>query len=361
MSKSDHLREPVEHIDISRIDASTIVDMMARMSTSARDLARGARLYVEMVRDPDCTIILCLAGSLFSAGLKRAVADLVRRNMVDVIVSTGANIVDQDFFEALGFRHYMGSASADDAVLQAVRVDRIHDTYIDEDELRVCDATVRQIADGLEPRACSSREFIRELGGFLERRDGADDSVVRAAFQAGVPVFVPAFSDCSAGFGLMEHQHARPAAHVTIDSVKDFLELTKIKAAAQETGLLMIGGGVPKNFAQDCAVGTAFLGSPERAHKYAVQVSVADPRDGGLSGSTLREAHSWGKVSLAQEQMVYCEATIAFPLIAAYAWQRAEPEGRAQRHWSCLLDGFRSPESQICLRHNGRERVRQTQ
>jgi deoxyhypusine synthase len=358
MSKADYLRERVESIDISRIDAVPLLDMMSRMSYSARDLARAARLYADMVRDPECTVVLCLSGSLFSAGLRMAVVDLVRNAMVDVIVSTGANIVDQDFFEALGFRHYLGSASADDAALQAAHVDRIYDTFIDEDELRMCDDTVRRIADGLEPRAYSSREFIREMGRFLERRATKDDSVILAAFQSGVPIFVPAFSDCSAGFGLMEHQHAHPGAHVVIDSVKDFAELTRIKAAAKETGLLMIGGGVPKNFAQDCAVGTAFLGSPERAHKYAVQVTVADARDGGLSGSTLREAHSWGKVSLVHEQMVYCEATIAFPLIAAYALRKAEPGARAARHWGCLLDGHRSVDEAVCVRHNGHHPVK---
>lgn len=338
MSKDAFLRETVEHVDIARIDAVPILEMMGRMAFSARELARAARIYEKMLADRDCSIILCLAGSLFSAGLKRVVLDLVRNNMVDVIVSTGAIMVDQDFFEALGFRHYVGDPAGDDRRLQEARVDRIYDTYIDEDQLRICDDTVREIADGLEPCAYSSREFIAELGRHLETREGGADSVTLAAWKAGVPVFVPAFADCSAGFGLIEHQHARPERHVVLDCVKDFLEFARIKAAAAETGLLMIGGGAPKNFAQDCAVATAFLGREERAHKYAVQITVADARDGGLSGSTLREAHSWGKVALENEQMVFCEATIAFPLMAAYALQRGTWKGRAPRRWADMLE-----------------------
>ncbi|GAB4336676.1 MAG: hypothetical protein OHK0047_26160 [Leptolyngbyaceae cyanobacterium] len=113
-----------------------------------------------MLRDPDCAIILCLAGSLFSAGLKLVVYDLICHNMVDVIVSTGANIVDQDFFEALGFYHYVGDPLADDELLRQHGIDRIYDTYIDEHQLRVCDMTIAEIAASLEKRPYSSREFI---------------------------------------------------------------------------------------------------------------------------------------------------------------------------------------------------------
>lgn len=338
MTKSDHLRETVEHLDIRTIDAAPLLDGMARMSYSARDLSRAARILVRMIRDPDCTILLCLAGSLVSGGLRRVILDLVRHGMVDGIVSTGANIVDQDFFEGLGFRHYLGDPRADDRELQRLRISRIYDTYIDEDQLCACDDTIRALADSLEPRAYSSREFIREMGRHLREHSPDQGSIVQECYEQGVPIFVPAFSDCSAGFGLIEHQHTRPERHVTIDPVKDFLELARVKAAAPATGLFMIGGGVPKNFAQDVAVGTEFLGVPPKPHRYSVQVTVADARDGGLSGSTLREAHSWGKVAIEEEQMVFCEATIALPLLAAYAWQSHAWKGRAPRAWGGFLD-----------------------
>jgi deoxyhypusine synthase len=273
-----------------------------------------------------------------SAGLRQVIHDLVAHNMVDAVVATGANIVDQDFFEGLGFHHFVGDIRADDAVLREMAIDRIYDTYIDEDQLRICDATIGKIADALPARPHSSREFIREMGRYLVEKGLGDGSIVRTAFEKDVPIFVPAFSDCSAGFGLVHHQWHHPQAHVSIDSAKDFLELTRIKLNSGETGLLMVGGGVPKNFAQDIVVAADILGREVPMHKYAIQITVADERDGGLSGSTLREASSWGKVALEQEQMVYSEATLAFPLIAGYAYHKKAHEGRSEKRFNKLLD-----------------------
>jgi len=251
--------------------------------------------------------------------------------MVDAIVSTGANIVDQDFFEGLGFRHYLGSPALDDNELRELAIDRIYDTLIDEDQLRVCDQTIGRIADGLEPRPHSSREFIGAMGRHLQAHDLGRDSITRAAFEKGVPIFCPAFSDCSAGFGLVMHQVAHPGACLTLDSARDFLELTRVKLAFQDTGLLMVGGGVPKNFAQDTVVAAELLGHEAPMHKYAVQLTVADERDGALSGSTLKEASSWGKVSTTYEQMVFGEATLTFPLLAGYAYHQGAWAGRSER------------------------------
>ena len=252
--------------------------------------------------------------------LKRFVYDLVANNMVDAIVSTGAIMVDQDFFEALGFKHYIGTPFSDDNELRDLHIDRIYDTYIDEDELRVCDDTTAEIFDSLDPRPYSSRELLWEFGKYLDNHGGpkVDDSVVYAAYKNNVPIFVPAFSDCSAGFGIIMHQHKNPEKHVSIDSGKDFYELTQIKLHNDETGIFMIGGGVPKNFTQDIVVAADILKEDAQMHKYAIQITVADVRDGALSSSTLKEASSWGKVETTFEQMVYSEATLAMPLIAGY-------------------------------------------
>src|SRR5438105_5577374 len=319
-TKSELLVDVIEHIDIKKHNVVPLVEAMSKMAFSARDLARAADIYDAMLREEDCAIILCLAGSLISAGLQNVIVDLVRHNMVDAIVSTGAIIVDQDFFEALSFKHYKGEINTEDDVLRRVNIDRIYDTYIDEDQLRVCDATCAEIADKLEPRPYSSREFIREMGQHLKDNAKNRSSVVLAAFEKNVPIFCPAFSDCSAGFGLIRHQWHHPNRHVSIDSAKDFLELTKIKIESKQSGLLMIGGGVPKNFAQDTVLAADYLGFDVGMHKYAVQITVADVRDGALSGSTLKEANSWGKVDQGAEQMGYAEATLALPLIGAYAW-----------------------------------------
>jgi deoxyhypusine synthase len=331
MKKQELFSKTVEHIDIKKMNAVPMVEAMGKMAFQARNLNRAAEIYNRMIEDEDCAIILCLAGSLISAGLKQVIIDLLENRMVDVIVSTGANIVDQDFFEALGFRHYQGSTMLDDNTLRDLAIDRIYDTLIDEDELRVCDHTIGEIADSLEHRPYSSREFIHEMGSFLNERHPEANSIVLTAFRSDVPIFVPAFSDCSAGFGLVMHQTANPDEHVSLDSAKDFLELTRVKLASKETGLLMIGGGVPKNFAQDIVVAAELLGEEAPMHKYAIQVTVADERDGALSGSTLREASSWGKVSTSYEQMVYCEATVALPLLASYAYHKGGWKAREAR------------------------------
>src|SRR6266851_1673332 len=185
--KSDLLVEVVEHINIREHNVVPLVEAMSKMAFSARDLGRAAQIYEAMLRDEDCAIILCLAGSLISAGLKNVIVDLVRNNMVDAIVSTGAIIVDQDFFEALGFKHYKGDIFMSDDVLRRLAIDRIYDTYIDEDELRICDATCGEIADALPPRPHSSREFLREMGKHLSAHAKNRASVVLSAYEKKVP------------------------------------------------------------------------------------------------------------------------------------------------------------------------------
>lgn len=332
-TKKDYLKEVIKHIDIKEHNVIKLVDSMEQMAFSARDLNRAAKIFEKMVADPDCTVILTLAGSIFSAGLKKVVYDLVSNNMVDAIVSTGALMVDQDFFEALGFKHYIGSPFVDDNEMRELHIDRIYDTFIDEDELRICDETTEKIFNSLEPRPYSSRELLWHFGKYLDENGGpkVDDSVIYAAYKKNVPIFVPAFSDCSAGFGIVMHQHNNPEKHVSFDSGKDFYELTQVKLNSKETGIFMIGGGVPKNFTQDIVVAADILQENAPMHKYAVQITVADVRDGALSSSTLKEASSWGKVETTFEQMVYAEATLAMPLIAGYAYHKGVWKNRVAR------------------------------
>ncbi len=337
MKKSDLLQNPVEHYDIKSVNVVPMIEMMEKTAFQARNLARAARIVDEMVCDRECGIILTLAGSLISAGQKHIILDLMRSNMVDAIVSTGANIVDQDFFEGLGFRHYQGSPFASDNDLRERHIDRIYDTFIDEDELRVCDETICKIANTLQPRPYSSRAFIYEMGKYLDQHAPSADSIVLEGYRRSIPIFVPAFSDCSAGFGLVFHQVSRQRsgeAYVSIDSVADFRELTQIKVESGVTGLIMLGGGVPKNFVQDIVVSAEFLGYDVEMHRYAVQLTVADERDGALSGSTLREANSWGKVDLGKEQMVYGEITVTLPLIAGYAYHKGNWRNRKARKFN---------------------------
>lgn len=341
--KAELLSRPVEHIDITRFDGRSLVDAWEKMSFTSRDAARATRILNQTVEDTDCAIILTLAGSTSAGGCMHVWRDMVRYNMVDAIVATGASIVDMDFFEALGFKHYQALDVPDDRVLRDLYIDRIYDTYIDEDELQATDEALFQIADSLEGRPYSSREFIREMGRWLAsghaRKEG---SLVQECFEQDVPIFCPAFSDSSAGFGLVKHQVERMKSgtpYLTIDSVADFRELTEIKIKAGSTGLFMVGGGVPKNFAQDTVVCAEILGHEDvEMHKYAVQVTVADVRDGACSSSTLKEACSWGKVDVALEQMVFAEASSVVPIMVSDTYHRGGWKAREPRRYGALWD-----------------------
>ena len=339
MKKNDFLKERVQHIDIKSFDSTKIIESMKNMSFTARDTAEAADILIKMINDEECTIMLCIAGSTSAAGCMQVYVDMVKHNMVDVIVATGATIVDMDFFEALGFQHYKGNQYVDDKILRELYIDRIYDTFIDEEQLQVCDNTVKEIADSLSPRAYSSREFIYEMGKYLvNNKAKKPDSLVQAAYENEVPIFCPAFSDSSAGFGLVKHQVENKENHISIDSVKDFRELTEIKIKSDVSGLFMIGGGVPKNFAQDTVVCAEILGEESSMHKYAVQITVADVRDGACSSSTLKEAHSWGKVNTLFEQMVYAEATSVLPLIISYVYHGRSWEKRAPKKLNKIFD-----------------------
>ena len=336
-SKKDFLSKEVEHIDITSFDARKIISSMEKMSFVSRETANAANIFNDMIKDKDCTIFLTLAGSTSAAGCMHIYRDMVKYNMVDAIIATGASIIDMDFFEALGFKHYQGSQFQDDKELRKNYIDRIYDTYIDEDELQICDKSIGEIADSLEPKSYTSREFIHEIGKYLKNNAKKKNSLIETAYDNGVPIFCPAFTDSSAGFGLVMHQERNPKKHLTMDSIREFRELTEIKIKSKGSGLFMIGGGVPKNFVQDTIICAELLGKEVDMHKYAVQITVADSRDGACSSSTLKEASSWGKVDVTKEQMVFAEATSVLPLIASDAYHRGEWKNRSRKNFSKIF------------------------
>jgi deoxyhypusine synthase len=337
-TKNDYLQKTVEHIDPLSFNAVPIIEQMGTMAFQARNLGRASSIVDKMVEE-DLTVILTLAGCTISAGMKKCLTQLLKDNIVDVIVSTGATMVDMDFFEGLGFKHYIGSPMVDDEELRSLHIDRIYDTFIDEDDLRICDEATREVADSLERRPYSSRELMHAFGKYLADRGKGGDSVLRLAYEKQIPIFVPSFSDCSAGFGFVHHQVQNPEQHVTHDSVADFRELTQIKVESGETGMVVIGGGVPKNFTADTVVCAEVLGHDVAMHKYAIQLTVADERDGALSGSTLKEAHSWGKVSDRAEQMVFGEFSLTFPLMVSYLHHKGTWKKRKERRLNEIFRG----------------------
>ena len=336
-NKKSLLKSEVEHIDITSFDSRKIIESMKKMSFTSRDTAKAAEIYNEMIKDRNCSIFLTIAGSTSAGGCMNLYADLVKYNMVDAIVATGASIIDMDFFEALGFKHYQGDQFQNDKILRENYIDRIYDTYIDEEQLQICDKTIYEIANKLPPKSNTSREFIKEMAKFLKKNAKKKNSLIEVAYDHNVPIFCPAFTDSSAGFGLVMHQEQNPSKHITIDSIREFRELTEIKLKSKDSGLLMVGGGVPKNFVQDTVVCAELLGKKVDMHKYAIQITVADTRDGACSSSTLKEASSWGKVDTSKEQMVFAEATSVLPLIASDVYHQKFWQNRERKNFSNLF------------------------
>ena len=336
-NKKSLLKSEVEHIDITSFDSRKIIESMKKMSFTSRDTAKAAEIYNEMIKDKNCSIFLTIAGSTSAGGCMNLYSDLVKYNMVDAIVATGASIIDMDFFEALGFKHYQGNQFQNDKILRDNYIDRIYDTYIDEEQLQMCDKTICEIANKLPPKTYTSREFIKEMGKYLKKNAKKKSSLIEVAYDHNVPIFCPAFTDSSAGFGLVMHQEQNPSKHITIDTIREFRELTEIKLKSKDSGLLMVGGGVPKNFVQDTVVCAELLGKKVGMHKYAIQITVADTRDGACSSSTLKEASSWGKVDTSKEQMVFAEATSVLPLIASDVYHQKLWQNRQRKNFSNLF------------------------
>ena len=332
----DHsLKKTVEHIDITKYDVTKMVNEMHQTSFTSREIYNACELYKHMLLDEDLTIILTIAGSTQAAGCLKLYRDLVRYNMVDIIVATGASIIDMDLFEGLGNKHYIGSSKADDNILREEYIDRIYDTFISEDDLKQVDNFIAEFANKISDTTMSSREFLNKLGWHLR----TSNSLVQECYKEDVPIFCPALNDSAAGIGLLMHQTNNPDSHLVIDSIKDLRELTYLKVEMQNTGLFMVGGGVPKNFAQDIVVAAESIGHRVPMHQYAIQLTVADVRDGACSSSTLDEASSWGKVDNSNTQMVYGEATSTLPIIANYAYHNSDLKNRKKRK---LHELFRS-------------------
>jgi deoxyhypusine synthase len=346
IDKNKFLEEEIEHIDIKKHDTRALVKAMSKMSFSARDLGRASELYDMMLKDKNCTVILTIAGSTSAAGCMQIYVDMVKNNMVDAIVTTGATIADMDFFEAIGNKHYKGTPDADNTELRKHLVDRIYDTYIDEEELEKSDMTIKEIANGLPKGAYATWEFLYEVGKWLAnnpKRAKKKNSLLQAAYENNVPIFCPGIADSGAGFGLAHHYLENPNDHITVDPVLDFNDIANIKINSKDSGLLMIGGGVPKNFAQDIVIAAEMqIGKEVDMHKYAVQITVADVRDGALSSSTLKEAGSWGKVNKAYEQMVFAEATTVLPLLAGYAYHTGSWKKRKSAKLATKIKGYRN-------------------
>ncbi len=336
-SKKKLLQEPIQQLDLTK--TKTIADLVTAyrgMSIQARNIGDCALVFEKMLTDKERPIIMLgLAGPLVAAGLRKVIRDMIEFNMVDVVVSTGA-ILYQDFYQAHGYGHFKGSPNADDTVLRDHYIDRIYDTYVDEEKFIELDTWIGDQAAELAGKTMSTREYLHYLAGFIKD----ENSILYTARKHGVPVFCPAINDSSIGIGLTHHYHMmkeQKKTPMTISSIRDNYELTQIVNKAKRTSAFYVAGGVPKNYINDSVVMTYIFERDTGGHKYALQVTTDVPHWGGLSGSTLAEAQSWGKVNKeANKAMGFVEPSVSVPLIVGYALEKqlAKNRSRAKFEWN---------------------------
>ncbi|MDX1534858.1 MAG: deoxyhypusine synthase family protein, partial [Thermoplasmata archaeon] len=230
-----------------------LVEQFRSGAFQSRALGTAAAILEDALTDrARPTMFLGVAGAMVPGGMRKVISDMVRKGLVDVLVTTGA-IAYHDFYEGLGHRHYRGHPEMDDVLLREHFIDRIYDSLADEAVFRDIDATMAEIAGGLEPRAYSTREFMAILGDRLDD----ETSIVRAAHQAGIPYFVPTYHDSGIGIGLVSHlrertQRGEPPAR--IDLVQDNYEIAQILWKSRARAEFLVGGGVPKNYIQQAEV-----------------------------------------------------------------------------------------------------------
>jgi deoxyhypusine synthase len=333
-TKEELTQVPIEQLDLEKVkNVADLVEAYRKISFQARTLGMCAAVLESAMADPACTVFFGGAGALTPGGMRKVLRDLVEFGLVDVVVTTGA-IAYHDFYEAHGYRHYRSSPDADDIVLREHFLDRVYDTLADESLFRECDDEIADLADHLEPRAYSSREFLWELGKIASKDP---NSLVGACYRKGIPYFVPALNDSSAGIALAKHHHDRVKAGrppIAIDSIKDNYEIAQVKLKSPRTGVFYVGGGTPKNYISQVEVIQEVMGYPENPHMYAAQITTDVPQWGGLSGCTFEESQSWGKFHRnARMAQCHVEATIGLPLIVGYLLQRGVHKKRKQKKY----------------------------
>ncbi|MFA7304987.1 MAG: deoxyhypusine synthase [Methanoregula sp.] len=294
-------------------NVATLLSGMARTGFQGRTLGESMEIWREMLADPECTIFFGLSGAMIPAGMQRCLVEMVKRHYVDVIVSTGANIF-HDSCEHLGIHHYHGHHTVDDGKLYEKGIDRIYDVFAFENEFRTVDRRIAAWSESIAPFRGSSREFIRRFGEWLAKEKPEYESLTSACVKEGIPIFIPALADSSIGIGLLIAR--RRGFDIDIDQIADADEITTRVEAAAKTGVIYVGGGVPKNFIQQTQVIGSIHEKDLGGHAYAIQFTTDSPQWGGLSGCTFEEAISWGKESRTSRQVqVYVDATIALPLV----------------------------------------------
>jgi len=321
--KSKFLQKPVRHLDLKETqNLFDLVQAFQHTSFQSRNVYKCYDVFQKMLIDPACVIFMGLSGAMIPGGMRKVIRDMVEMKLIDVIVSTGANIF-HDLFESFGYRHYVGNEEGNDNVLRRHRIVRVYDALMDDHEINQVIHLLSKVPKGLGGKVVSSREYLGVLGRCLKD----EGSILKTAAQYGIPIFVPALSDSSIGIGLtFLHARKKPSSEgLVIDQIKDSYEIAQLKKMASVTGAIYIGGGVPKNYIQQLGPVSELLFKKENGHQYAFQVTTDDPKWGGLSGCTFEEAKSWGKIDKGSTYAaVYMDATIALPLLVGAILQEGK-------------------------------------
>lgn len=310
------MKHPTEPLEIRpEQSVGELTKGMLKTGFQGRRLAEVVEVWAKMLKKRNIVIWLGLAGAMVPAGMRKLISYLIKRRMIDVLVSTGANLY-HDLYEAKGRKHYLGTHLVDDVKLRKHRIDRIYDVFADEMGFYKMDLWIEknlcsQLRDG---HPYSSREVLSIIGRILSKSAVDRDSIIVNAYRSDVPIFCPALNDSALGFSMM-FANRRRGKHILLDALKDVEESSRITELAKTTGVIYIGGGVPKNFIQQTAVIASYQTRHERSHSYAIQITMDSPEWGGLSGGTLEEAQSWGKIHRhANKVTCLADATIALPI-----------------------------------------------
>ncbi|MGQ9637643.1 MAG: deoxyhypusine synthase family protein [Thermodesulfobacteriota bacterium] len=337
--KNDFLKHPIKPLDPQKtLTLYDLVQSFQYTSFQSRNLFKCFEVYRKMLSDSRCIIFLGLSGAMIPGGMRKVIGKMIEMKLVDVIVSTGANIF-HDLFESFGYRHYIGSEEMDDNTLREQRIVRVYDALMDDQEINEVIYLLSKIPEALAERVVSSRRYLETLGRYIKDKE----SILKNASDYGVPIFVPALSDSSIGIGLtfLHAQKKDPSEGLIIDQIQDSFEISQLKKAAPVTGAIYIGGGVPKNYIQQLGPVSELLFRKESGHRYAFQITTDDPKWGGLSGCTFEEAKSWGKIEKGSAYaVVYIDATIGLPILVGAILQE-ERTYRKRKRRQFLWDGDR--------------------
>lgn len=345
--KKDFLKQKTKPIEIKKQLTSDLVNNLALTGFQGRKLGEVTKIWQQMVKEKQITIWLGISGAIIPAGMRKVISFLIKNRFVDAIVSTGAQIFHETF-ETLGKKHYVGDSIMDDCRLFKDGVVRIYDVLAEEMDLLAGEFFIKNMAakyleDG---RVYSTREVTWLLGRELAKAVKDKDSILVNAYRQGVPIFIPSFGDSYIGIAIL-YAAMRHKKNFIVDTIKDLSESVYLTLNSKKTGVIYLGGGVPKNYIQQTAEVTPNLADPEyvksdkpihekegfrKPHSYAIQITTDTPHFGGLSGCSFEEAQSWGKVSRgAKKVQCFADITLALPFVAQTLFEKSLADAKKRK------------------------------